>query len=340
MSCDGPEGVPSSYSDGRPWTDLHDHSGGGQRRHSGATIKVAPGIYTEQVMIPSTLPGLTIQAQNGQDSPQVHPPANSSVSAINAMNPDKNNSSIIVAPPSLGGNLAIVDDSASNFHLTGFVIEGPGNGIGFGVLVEGGATSVQIDHNHILHITDPSVPGSQHGFAVEVNGGSSATITQNLISDYQKDGIHVTGAGTVGTITNNVVGGDGPISALAQNGILFDSAASGSISSNLVTGNVYTGLLNAGGSGIILFYSGQVNITNNIVYSDDENIVLDGPSNTVATSLRITRTAQPLPAMKPTAQRTTGLISSTGPIPSRSAKTTRTTMDPTASSSTAPATAT
>jgi len=248
------------------------------------TIQVAPGMYVEQVTIPAALTGLTIQAMQNQDGPH-NPPPNSSVATVNAMNPNKDNSSYIVAPAVMTGNMAIVDDLASGFQLKGFVVEGPSQGIGFGVLIEGGATSVQIIQNHILHIHDVPASGNQTGRAVVVTGGSSAMINQNFISDYQKSGIEITGAGSVGAMMNNLVVGFGPTNLfIDQNGIEVVFGASGTVSNNIITGNIdLTGTSEDGG--ILLFNSGQTIVNNNISYNNNGDIILDGPSNSAATSL-------------------------------------------------------
>ena len=64
-------------------------------------------------------------------------------------------------------------------------------------------------------------------------------ITDNVVSDYQKNGIVVNGE-VSGTIDRNVVTGDGPITYIAQNGIQIGFGASGVIRDNEVSGNDYT----------------------------------------------------------------------------------------------------
>ena len=53
----------------------------------------------------------------------------------------------------------------------------------------------------------------------------TATITNNMISDYQKTGIAVDGTGSAATITNNTITGAGPTTVIAQNGMQISRGA-------------------------------------------------------------------------------------------------------------------
>jgi parallel beta helix pectate lyase-like protein len=95
-----------------------------------------------------------------------------------------------------------------------------------------------------VHGVRQGLSGCQEGNAIEVRNypGStmlSVTIDHNIVSDYQKNGITLTGK-VNGTVTNNTVTGDGPIDYIAQNGIQVGFGASALVRGNSVSGNYYT----------------------------------------------------------------------------------------------------
>ena len=134
----------------------------------------------------------------------------------------------------------------------------------------------------------------------------TATITNDTIMDYQKDGIVVYG-GSSATITGNTIATAGPTSVLAQNGILIDATATATITGNTITGNQYTGpgsgpnpITNTPGAGIIVLGSAALwairspattgvstrtagtTISGNTVQGSFEGILLDQGTATVS----------------------------------------------------------
>ena len=111
-------------------------------------------------------------------------------------------------------------------------------------LVDGG--SATIEHNHITHIRDNPFSGCQNGVGVQVGRFSldattgSATIRNNQIDDYQKNGITIDNTGSSGDVENNTIRAPGPTAVIAQNGIQVSSGATGQVKNNTVSGNVYT----------------------------------------------------------------------------------------------------
>src|SRR5437588_9945138 len=71
-------------------------------------------------------------------------------------------------------------------------------------------------------------------------GVRTVLIDNNVVRDYQKNGITANGD-VAATITNNSVQGAGRVDYIAQNGIQFGSGATGQVSGNSMTDNVYTG---------------------------------------------------------------------------------------------------
>lgn len=176
-------------------------------------------------------------------------------------------------PSELTGNgvarpcaLVLVWGNSANATIQGLTISGPFSSVCagqlFGIMVIDGA-SATIQGNTITHIREVADSGNQTGVGIEVGrmywSGlgeadfvGSATIENNAVSDYQKNGITVDGPGTSATVTGNTVTGAGPVSYIAQNGIQLSRGATGQIRDNVVSGNQYTGT-STDGAGILLF---------------------------------------------------------------------------------------
>ena len=119
---------------------------------------------------------------------------------------------VIKAPPDMTFPRAIVEVlGAHNVTIRHFTITGPGFGgcgsLEYGVRIDGGG-SATITDNHITHIRDEPLSGCQNGVGVLVGRNldqtvGTGTIVHNLIDDYQKGGIVVDGL---------LPGGGGPLS--------------------------------------------------------------------------------------------------------------------------------
>jgi parallel beta-helix repeat protein len=227
--------------------------------NSGDHIHVAAGSYTEQVAIVGK--NLTLQGA-GAASTIIQAP------------------SVLVNDPD-GAKTIVLLSGAITAELSDFTIQGPVNGLNFGIYVRDGATA-NIHDNTVKDIRDDPLSGAQYGYGIEVgkynntppfvNQVGHATITNNTVYGYQKTGIECEGAGSSATITGNTVTGAGLIPTTAQNGIQIRRGATGSITSNVVTGNAYTGHeVNA--TGIAVTYPGNdVVIQNNTVNHNTANI--------------------------------------------------------------------
>jgi Ca2+-binding RTX toxin-like protein len=137
--------------------------------------------------------------------------------------------------------------------------------------------SVAVDSVTVTGVHNPlvndHVPGNQQGRAIYVRNTDAehphtVVITNNTVTDYQKNGIDVRGAGLVATISGNTIVGDGLIpgaGAMAQNGIVLGFGASGT-----VTGNTISELGNqradGSASGILIYQADDgVNVTDNTI---------------------------------------------------------------------------
>jgi hypothetical protein len=259
---------------------------------AGDTIEVCNGIYTEALTI--DISGLTIEAVNPMGA-------------------------TILAPEVLTEGDAIVEIvGASGVTLSGFVISGPGpddcGSIEAAVLIHGQA-SATITGNEIVHARDNPLNGCQNGYGVQVgedfaavtdiptefSDPGTATISNNMISDYQKGGILVDGEGSSATITDNVVTGSGKTAVIAQNGIeITETSLPNTITGNTVTANVYSdpgscGGANSGGvcvtaTGVLEYLAGSrgdqgsISKHNRIAHNQANVVVV--PAQTVTTGRR------------------------------------------------------
>lgn len=208
----------------------------------GDTITVAAGTYTEQVTVSKSV---TLQGAGS-------------------------GSTTIKAPASLTGdasgmkNIITVTGAGVTAEITGFTISGPGpagcGSINVGVMVRDGAT-LNIHDNTISNIRDEPISGCQNGQGIWVGRAfagttGTATITNNVISGYQKGGIVVDNTGSSATITGNTVTGAGAVDFIAQNGIQVSRGATATVSGNTVTGHSYTPTGDIA-TGILLFKAGD-----------------------------------------------------------------------------------
>ena len=237
----------------------------------GNTITVAAGTYPEQVTISKSIhligsAGAIIQA------PSTLPAAADPLSSI-----------------------VIIKGSGISAEITGFKIQGPGSAgcgsIGRGIFVRDGAFA-NIHDNQILDIRDNPFSGCQNGIAIQIGRNAwsttgTATITNNIISGYQKGAIVVDNAGSFATITGNTITGIGTTSITAQNGIQISRSATATISGNTISGNSFHldgSTWDWGAAGILLYQSGAVSLTggNNISGNDQNYYAYGGITGALA----------------------------------------------------------
>jgi hypothetical protein len=113
----------------------------------------------------------------------------------------------------------------------------------YGILVGGGADLDLLDTSIAGAGANP-INGCQGGVAVQIGMAwtepvevGQATLTDDTISGYQKNGITVDGAGSKAAILGTSVTGAGPTEATAQNGIQVSNGAQASISKSTITGD-------------------------------------------------------------------------------------------------------
>jgi parallel beta-helix repeat protein len=232
---------------------------------SGSTIHVAAGSYPQQLVI------------------------NKSVSIVGAANPT------IIDPPTLPvadtdtdsplPQYAIVDvTSGATVNLTKLTIDGqPAQGQFtscaddfVGVYYHDASGSMTSDTVTNVELA-PALFGCQDGLGVYVasdaSDTSSVSMSNDVVNNYDKNGITCDDAGTICSITGSTVTGIGPTGLIAQNGVQFYDALGGSVMGNTVSGDSYTGGFFSA-AGLLLISTGTLNVSGNTVSNSDVNVYL------------------------------------------------------------------
>lgn len=112
----------------------------------------------------------------------------------------------------------------------------------------------------------------------------SVTVSSSVITNYLKNGITANNPGLNTLISNNTIIGAGPTSTIAQNGIQIGFDATGTVSGNTVSNNVWTGTYGGsndpasdleadGATGILLYMPGAgVEIASNVLTANQFGI--------------------------------------------------------------------
>jgi Right handed beta helix region len=239
---------------------------------AGGTVKVCPGNYPEQVVINKSLTLVGIATGTGVDNPVVIVPSGGVVA--NAVSLSDNTTQVAAQ---------ILVQNGSTVHIKTLAVDGNGNGLAScidlaGVYFQNSSGSVVNAALRNQNLAS-NYGGCRGGRGVYVQSGfgtggtATVSITNNSVHDYQKSGILADGDGTTVTIKGNRVVGLGPVSYQTQNGIEFTSGATGTVTNNTVTNDIYTGPNPYGASGILLYASEGVQVTNNDVGSTQFGIV-------------------------------------------------------------------
>jgi hypothetical protein len=163
----------------------------------------------------------------------------------------------------------------------------------YGILVGGGANLKLVDSS-IVHAGANPINGCQGGIGIQIGMAwtnpveiGTATLTNDTISGYQKNGITVDGIGSKATITSTTVTGTGETTQIAQNGIQVSNGAQAKITESTISGNEYNPGYEATG---VLFYGAAAGstVTKSIIANNDFGVYgLDGLS-TAPTSSQLT----------------------------------------------------
>ncbi len=235
-------------------------------------MKVCPGNYPEQVVINKSLTIVGIATGTGVDNPTITVPSGGVV--VNAVSLSDNTTQIAAQ---------VLVENGSTVNIKTLAVDGNGNGIsGCGTDLAGiyfrnssGSVVNAVLRNQSLLSTDQGCHGGQGVYVQSFGtpGTATVSITNNCVHDYQKTGILADGDGTTVTIKGNRVVGWGPNIYQQKNGIEFTSGATGTVSNNTVTNDVYTGPNPYGAAGILLYASQGIQVTNNDVGTTQFGIV-------------------------------------------------------------------
>jgi Ca2+-binding RTX toxin-like protein len=236
----------------------------------GDTILISSGTYAEQVLVSGknvTLVGhgddTVIKAPAGTIAYQAVGAGNraSLITVTNASDVTLQN--VKIDGEGRGNELAA---GASDFHGIAFINAG-------GSVEDVTLTGIRMPLDGNGHVS-----GVQQGrpiYANNVDGTArTLTVSDNTVSDFQKNGVDLRGTNLTVTVTGNEITGEGATPTNAQNGIVI-FGPTGEVSGNTVSevGYVLTGSNSpASSSGILNYTSSNVTIDDN---------TLNGPTETV-----------------------------------------------------------
>ena len=231
---------------------------------AGTVVQVCPGLYPEQVVVNKalTLKGIT---SGNQGAAIITAPPGGIVQNANSL--------------ASGNPIAaqvLVQSGAGAVTITDITVDGNNNGINcspdlMGIYYQN--SSGTITRSAVLNEVMTSGTGCQGGLGIFVQSGGSGTsnvsITNNHVSNYQKNGITGNEVGTNVTISGNTVIGEGPTNGAAENSVQIGFGATGSITSNTVGSDVW-GPDNFGdpgdaAAGLLVYDSANITISLNNV---------------------------------------------------------------------------
>jgi nitrous oxidase accessory protein NosD len=245
------------------------------------TVRVCPGVYDEQVVI--TRP-LTLQGVSG---------------AILKPAPMVGNTSSLLTGRALAAIVLV--RSTPGVTVEGLIIDGADNGISscapspspFGIFFRNASGTIR--HNTIRNMRlAPGGEACPDGTGILVQrrgrGASHVSITFNSIHDYQKNGMTLNESGSVVDVVSNVVTGSGLAATEDQAGIQLAFGATGQVSENTVTNHLWSACVSVdvcpvSAPAIIVFESSHVDVSQNVLGTSQNAVVVIGNRNTVRDNL-------------------------------------------------------
>ncbi|MFC7027810.1 right-handed parallel beta-helix repeat-containing protein [Halomicroarcula sp. GCM10025710] len=109
-----------------------------------------------------------------------------------------------------------------------------------------------------------------------VRGGGTVDIKDNVLEDYQKNGIVIQNAGTTAEIKRNTVVGAGVTDIIGQNGIQMSGGAEGAIQDNDVRDHVYEDTGQVVATGVLLFGVDSITVQKNSLTNTEIGVASQG----------------------------------------------------------------
>jgi Right handed beta helix region len=167
----------------------------------------------------------------------------------------------------------------------------------YGLFVGGGAT-LKMSSSTVAGAGNPppdSASGCQGGVAIQLgsariepNEVAHGVLTSVNVSNYQKNGIDVTGVGSTGTITNATVTGSGETPFIAQNGIEVAFGGTAKIKGASISGNECNNAVcgsnpikQTQSTGVLIFTPASgVSVTGSTINNNDIGVYYEDESST------------------------------------------------------------
>jgi hypothetical protein len=175
-----------------------------------------------------------------------------------------------------GCNIGVYYGPGSSGTVSGANISGANY---YGVVAN--AAAVNVTNNTSIHdIGENPLNGAQHGVGVlyttidqagaPTGPAATGTLSGSTITNYQKNGVVVSGAHAVVKVLNNTVTGQGHVNYIAQNGIQISFGGGGTVTGNTVSGNWYTGPTYTA-CGLLFYQAGGVKQNANNLFDNQTN---------------------------------------------------------------------
>ena len=301
---------------------------------AGSTIRILGGTQLqEQVVIDGTL------------APNAARFAGLSIVGMSAGAPtlDGSNSGVVIKAPTdvvgtaldpwnAGGgtraiNAIVTVIGVANVSIENLTIDGDGRAATGNAMVGATATAVfdyvgiayvnasgALDHVTVQEVRDGPLNGVQRGQAIyatnaAANADKAFAVTDSLVTDFQKTGILVRNMDV--TLIGNTITGADATGLIAQNGIQVGQDLTGDISGNTISGMGYIGAANATSSGMYLWNSAGLTVTENSITGVGMSATNGGGTGSSIGIIVDGSTARPSPGTSSTMQLTASGSSTT-----------------------------
>src|SRR3954451_7458564 len=240
----------------------------------GDTVQVGTGTFTEQVVINKNI----VLKGAGLSSTVIASPA--------SLNTEFTRNGANIKP------IVYVDPTGSGSTVQDLTVDGKGLGGSINRFwgLAGRNADFTARHIRVVRMRHTPYNGAQNGLGILAFADDSLPhtdlIDNTTITDFQKGGVVVDGAGITGTTTTSSIIGQGPSDKIAQNGIQFSAGGTGSVSGSHVSGFSCTSAVPTCGpggvvsAGILMFApSTGINVTGNTITDSDVNVLATGVPN-------------------------------------------------------------